>query len=239
MAERKVALITGGGTGIGAAIAEELAANGVAVVINGPEMEPLNEVVGRIAKRGGTAAAHLVDVTDFEAMERLIATIVREFGRLDLVVPNAALNDASSVHSGDPARWKRVIETNVTGLLFTVRAALPHMLEQRFGHIIVIASLSGRVTYVGEPVYVASKHAQVAFAECLRQEVTPKGIKVSVVEPGLVDTAFADNPVANELKKSVPPLQAADVARTVRFIFEQPANVTINELALRPAKQAL
>ncbi len=239
MSERKVALITGGGTGIGAAIAEDLARQGVCVVINGLYLEPLEEISDRIQSQGGMAVAHLADVTDFEAMDRVVQQTMNQFGRLDLLVPNAAVHDASSIHDGDPAWWRRVIDTNVTGLLYTVRAALPHMLQQGFGHIIVIASLSGRVTYVGEPIYIASKHAQVAFAECLRQEVTPKGIKVTVVEPGMVETPFTDNPFARELKKTVPPLEPGDVARAVRYIFEQPTNVVINELALRPAKQLL
>ena len=180
---------------------------------------------------------HLADVTDFEAMEQVMQQTMTQLGRLDWLVPNAAIHDASNIHDGDPARWRRVIDTNVTGLLYTVRAALPHMLQQGFGHIVVIASLSGRVTYVGEPIYVTSKHAQVAFVECLRQEVAASGIKVSIIEPGMVDTPFIDNPFAQELKKTIAPLEASDVARAVRFILEQPANVVINELAVRPAQQ--
>lgn len=239
MSEGKVALITGGATGIGAAIAQELAQQGVTVVINGIFPEPLQKMAEQIRNTGGTVVTHLADVTDFDAMQRVVRQTIEQFGRLDLLVPNAAVHDLSGIHDGDPARWRKVIDTNVTGLLFTVRAALPIMLEQGFGHIIVITSLSGRITYVGEPIYITSKHAQVAFVECLRQEVTPKNIKVTVVEPGMVETSFSANPFAEELKKSVPPLHPGDVARAVRFIFEQPANVAINELAVRPAKQVL
>jgi NADP-dependent 3-hydroxy acid dehydrogenase YdfG len=239
MTDNRVALITGGGTGIGAAIAEELARAGVCVVINGLYPEPLEDVANRIRSQGGRVVTHVADVTDFEAMEQVVQQTMTQFGRLDLLVPNAAVHDVSNLHDGDPAWWRRVIDTNVIGLLHTIRAALPHMLQQGFGHVIVIASLSGRVTYVGEPIYITSKHAQVAFVECLRQEVTPKGIKVTVVEPGMVDTSFTDNPFARELKKTVTPLEADDVARAVRFIFEQPANVVVNELSLRPAKQLL
>lgn len=239
MIEHKVALISGGGSGIGAAIAEDLARTGVWVVINDLYPEPLAEVANRIRSQGGMVMSHLADVTDFEAMEQVVQQTMTQLGRLDLLVPNAAIHDASNIHDGDPAWWRRVIDTNVTGLLYTVRAALPHMVEQGFGHIVVIASLSGRVTYVGEPIYITSKHAQVAFVECLRQEVAPKGIKVSIIEPGMVDTPFIDNPFAQELKKTIAPLEPSDVARAVRFIFEQPANVVINELAVRPAKQFL
>lgn len=239
MDPNKVALVTGSASGIGAAISRDLAAHGVRVVMSDVRPEPLAEVAEQIRGQGGTVLAVSADVTDFEAMSRVVDSAFSQWGRLDLVVPNAALHDASSVHDGDPVWWRKVIDTNVFGLLCTVRAAMPRLLEQGSGHVIVIASLSGRRTYIGEPVYVASKHAQVAFADCLRQEVAPRNIKVSVIEPGLVDTPFTDNPVARELKKSVPPLSAEDVARAVRFVFEQPSNVVVNEVALRPAKQLL
>jgi NADP-dependent 3-hydroxy acid dehydrogenase YdfG len=154
-------------------------------------------------------------------------------------VPNAAVHDTSSIDSGDPEWWRTVITINVTGYLNTVRAFLPQMYLQGEGHIITVSSLSGRMTYVGEPVYITSKHAQVAFTECLRKEATPKGIKVTIIEPGMVETPFIDNPVAAELKKTVLPLDPADVARTIRFAFEQPSNCTIYEISLRPKKQLL
>ena len=236
---KKVAVITGGGTGIGAATAEELAGTGVKVVVVGRRPKPLEEVASRIKSRGGTAVAHPADISDFSAMENLAEETVKRFGRIDLVVANASLHDDSSIDSGDPKWWRDVILVNVVGLLYTVRAFLPHMYRQKNGHIIVVSSLSGRVTYVGEPIYITSKHAQVAFVECLRKEVTPKGIKVSIVEPGLVDTPFIDNPIAQELKKTVPPLDPSDIARAIRFIFTQAPNCTIYELSLRPSKQVL
>jgi NADP-dependent 3-hydroxy acid dehydrogenase YdfG len=115
----------------------------------------------------------------------------------------------------------------------------PQFLQQGYGHFIVVSSLSGRVTYVGEPIYITSKHAQVAFVECLRKEITPKGIKVTIIEPGLVETPFIDNPMGQMVKKTVTPLDAFDVAGVVRFVFEQPENVTIYELSMRPRAQLL
>ena len=239
MSENKVAVITGGGTGIGAAIAEDLASTGVKVVITGRRPEPLAEVVNKITSQGGTAIAFPTDVTDFEGMERVVRETVERFGHIDLLVPNASVHDVSSFHDGNPAWWRTLIEINVSGLLFTVRATLPQLYRQGFGHIIIISSLSGRVVYVGEPIYIASKHAQVAIAECLRQEALPKGIKVTIIEPGLVETPFINNPFGQAVKKTVTPLEASDVARAVRYIFEQPTNVAINELAIRPVKQLL
>jgi NADP-dependent 3-hydroxy acid dehydrogenase YdfG len=165
--------------------------------------------------------------------------MVGRFGHIDLVVPNAAVHDASSIDSGDPDWWHTVIDVNVVGLLNTVRAFLPQFLRQEFGHFIVVSSLSGRVTYVGEPIYITSKHAQVAFVECLRKEVTPKGIKVTIIEPGLVETPFIENPMGQLVKKTVTPLDALDVARVIRYVYEQPKNCTIYELSMRPLKQLL
>lgn len=235
----KVAVITGGGTGIGAATAEELAKSGTKVVVVGRRPKPLQEVVETITQQGGTAVAHPTDITDFSAMQNLADFTLEKFGRIDLVVANAAVHDASSIHEGDPQWWHKVIDVNVVGLLFTVRAFLPHLYRQEFGHILIVSSLSGRVTYVGEPIYITSKHAQVAFVECLRQEVTPKGIKVTIIEPGLVDTPFIDNPMGQKIKKLVTPLDPFDVANAVRFAFEQPENCTIYEISMRPLKQLL
>jgi NADP-dependent 3-hydroxy acid dehydrogenase YdfG len=185
------------------------------------------------------AVAHPADITDFSAMEELVGKTVERFGHIDLVVPNAAVHDTSSIDSGDPDWWREVIVINVVGLLYTVRAFLPQFYRQHSGHFIIVSSLSGRVTYVGEPIYITSKHAQVAFTECLRKEVIPKGIKVTIIEPGMVETPFIDNPVAQELKKTVTPLDPGDVARAVRFAFEQPSNCSIYEISLRPLKQLI
>jgi NADP-dependent 3-hydroxy acid dehydrogenase YdfG len=236
---KKVAVITGGGTGIGAAAAVELAATGVSVTIVGRRTKPLEEVASRITRAGGDAVAHQADISDFYAMEELAEKTVERFGHIDLLVPNAAVHDASSIDGGDPDWWRTVIKINVTGYINTVRAFLPQMYLQGEGHIITVSSLSGRITYVGEPIYITSKHAQVAFTECLRKEATPKGIKVTIVEPGMVDTAFLDTPIAVELKKTVRPLDPEDVARSIRFAFEQPSNCTIYEISLRPKKQLL
>ncbi len=234
-----VAIITGGGTGIGAATALELAGVGMRVAVIGRRPGPLAEVVAKIAARGGEAVSHPADVADYAAMERVVAEVIARWGRVDVVVSNAALHDVSSVASGDPARWRRLVETNVLGGMHMVRAALPEMYRQGSGHLVIVASVSGRVTYVGEPVYVASKHALVAFAECVRQEVCPRGLRVTLVEPGLVETPFIDNPFARELKKTVTPLQPEDCARAIRFAIEQPPHCAINEIVMRPVKQVL
>ena len=239
MNDDRVALITGGGTGIGAATAEELAGIGLKVVVVGRRPQPLEEVVARIKGRGGQAMGLPGDVADYEAVEEVVNGTVECYGRIDLLVANAAVGDVSSIDAGDPAKWSQLIQINVMGVLNVVRAVLPLMYRQGSGHVVVVSSVSGRVTYVGETAYVSSKHAITAFADCLRQEASPKGIRVTVVGPGLVDTPLADNPFANELKKTVQPLSPFDCARAIRFAFEQPPNVAINEIVMRPVNQVL
>jgi NADP-dependent 3-hydroxy acid dehydrogenase YdfG len=133
-----------------------------------------------------------------------------------------------------------VVETNLIGVMFAVRAALPHMEARRAGHIVIVSSASGRVTYVGQPAYVASKHGTVAFADCLRPEVASAGIRVSLIEPGLVETPLIHMyPESNDLVLGVIALDPDDIARAVRYVLEQPYNVNVFEVLLRPTGQLL
>jgi NADP-dependent 3-hydroxy acid dehydrogenase YdfG len=238
--ENKVAIITGAGTGIGAAIARDLAAAGTTVVLVGRRPGPLHGQVAAIEAAGGRARAESADVRQFDAVEAVVERTVERFGRLDVFVANAAVADFGPIDTADPAVWRDVIETNVLGVLFGVRAALPQMKRQGDGHLVIVSSGSGRVTYVGEPAYVASKHATVAFADCLRQEVAPLGIRVAVIEPGLVETPLIHvYPEAEDLVPGVTPLSPEDVARSVRFVLEQPRHCNVFEILLRPTSQLL
>jgi NADP-dependent 3-hydroxy acid dehydrogenase YdfG len=172
-------------------------------------------------------------------MVQLTEDTLARYGRIDILVSNAAIHDTSSPAGGDPAHWRQVLETNVLGSLHIIRAVLPGMYARGAGHVVIVSSVSGRVTYVGEPVYVASKHALVAFGECLRQEASPRGVRVTLIEPGMVDTPLIDNPFAQELKKTVTPLQPADCARAICFALEQPPHCAVNEIVLRPLQQTL
>jgi NADP-dependent 3-hydroxy acid dehydrogenase YdfG len=235
----RVAIITGAGTGIGAATAEALAARGVKVTLVGRRPGPLSEVAARIAAQGGTATAHPADVGDYGAMQQVVAEAQARDGDVDILISNAAVHDVCSPADGDPEHWRQVIETNLLGGMHIVRAVLPGLYARGAGHVVIVASVSGRVTYVGEPVYVASKHGLVAFAECLRQEASPRGVRVTLVEPGLVDTPLIDNPFARELKKTVTPLQPEDCARAILYALEQPPHCAVNEIVLRPLQQVL
>jgi NADP-dependent 3-hydroxy acid dehydrogenase YdfG len=234
----QTALVTGAASGIGAAIAALLAGEGCRLALMDLRPVPLAEVAARID--AGDALAITGDVRDYAAMERAVSATIAHFGALDILVACAGIAEAGPIAEADPARYRDVVLTNVVGVMNGIRAALPPMLERGSGHIVVIASVSGRVTYTGESAYVASKHAVVAFVDCLRQEVASAGIRVSLIEPGIVETPLIHvYPEALDLGPGVVPLDPMDIARAVRYVLEQPANVSVAEVVLRPTRQVL
>jgi NADP-dependent 3-hydroxy acid dehydrogenase YdfG len=236
----RAALVTGAGSGIGAAVATALAAAGTRVCLLGRREEPLRAIAERIRSAGGDALVVPGDVRDYAALESAVESAEARFGRLDILVANAAVADSGPVAEADPEVYRAVIETNVIGVLNAIRASLPGMVERGAGHILVLASVSGRITYIGEPAYVASKHASIAFADSLRQEVAEQGIRVTIIEPGLVETPLIHvYPGALDMVPGVVPLDPTDVARAAMFALEQPPNVNVAEIVLRPTTQLL
>ena len=166
-----VGIVTGGVGGIGAACAVELGRLGARLVLVDRSLDGGDELVRRVSEAGGEAILEELDVRDAAAQERVAQVALERFGRIDVLLALAGIADQSSVADGDPERWRAVVETNVLGLLYACRAVLPAMQRQGSGHIFIIASVSGRDPYVGEPAYIASKWGQVGFAHALRQEV--------------------------------------------------------------------
>jgi len=231
-------LVTGAASGIGAAICVEVAAQGARVALVDRSPLGMDAQVERLKSDGCDAISVVADVTDFQAMDGVAKRCLQAFGRIDFVVANAGVASTDSMIDGDTSRWRTILETNVLGAAYTVRAVLPTMRSKRSGHIILMASLSGRETYVGEPIYIASKWALVGLGHSLRKEVQQLGIKVTLVEPGLVDTPMArSNPFAHALFGQLDPLDPADVARVVAFSLAQPPHVLLSEIALKPAHQ--
>jgi len=238
--EAQVAIVTGAGSGIGAAIARDLGARGTKLVLFGRRGQLLHERVVEIEAAGGTALAAAGDVREFADLERAANLALERWGRIDILVANAAIADFGPIAEADPELWRDVIVTNVLGVMFAVRAVLPHMLKAGSGHVVITASGSGRVTYVGEPAYVASKHATVAFADCLRLEVAPAGIRVSLIEPGLVETPLIHvYEGSNDMVGEVDALTPEDIARAVRYVLDQPPGVNVFEVLVRPTRQLL
>jgi NADP-dependent 3-hydroxy acid dehydrogenase YdfG len=233
-----VGLVTGGVSGIGAAITAELRGHGAAVVA-----VDRNAHLGAAAASPGTAPAPATrevagDVRDFATMCAISGRVRDEFGRLDFVVANAGITDWGSLSDGDPQRWHDVIDTNVLGVAQTIRATMPVLIAQGRGHIVITASISGRTAYVGEPIYIATKWALVGLGKALRKEARPAGVRVSLIEPGIVDTPLVQQTAegAAELA-AVRALDPQDVARVVAFVLEQPAHVNIDEIMISPLGQ--
>ena len=214
------------------------AREGASLVLGDFDLTSVDGVLAEIASVGGQGTALAVDVRDAGALEQLAAIARERFGGIDVLVANAGIADQSSSATGDPERWRAVIETNLLGTLYAVRAILPSLIERGGGHVFVLASLSGRETYVGEPAYIASKWGQVGYAHALREELLEYRIRVSLVEPGLVDTPLARrNPKVQELLCAIEPLDPDDVARAIVYAWRQPENVVVSEVALRPLLQ--
>jgi len=240
VADGPVGIVTGGLKGIGAACAVEFGRLRARLVLAARSLAGGEELVSRIREAGGEAVLESADVRDPVAQERLATRALDEWGRIDFLLANAGVADQSRVSEGDPERWRAVVETNLLGVIYSCRAVLPAMLDQGSGHILIMSSVSGRESYVGEPVYIATKWGQVGFAHALRLELLEPGIRVTVIEPGLVDTPLTrDNPKVKPLLDEIEPLTAEDVARAVVFAFQQPPRVAVSEIVIRPQHQLL
>jgi NADP-dependent 3-hydroxy acid dehydrogenase YdfG len=228
-------LVTGAGRGIGEACAATLASHGSKVLLADLDGALANEVSARLRETGGEVAAGAADVREWPAVEALAQSCVDTFGRIDFAVANAGIGDYSSLDTGDPERWRRVIETNFLGVLHTVRAVLPHMKAQGRGHIVLMASIAGRQTWVGEPVYIATKWAVVGLGWALRKEAIEHNVRVSMIEPGMVDTPLVRSTAEgrSELDRFAA-LGVEDVARAVSFVLAQPEGVAVSEMMITP-----
>jgi NADP-dependent 3-hydroxy acid dehydrogenase YdfG len=233
-----VGIITGASSGIGAACAIEFGRLGARLTLAALPGSGLAATVAAVERAGGSAVAVDMDVRDPEAVRQMVDVAVGASGRLDFLLANAGLADQELASEGDPLVWKRLIETNLLGAMYCVRFALPHMRRQGAGHILLMASLSGRDAYVGEPAYIASKWGLVGFGHSVRKEVGQHGIRVTLIEPGAVDTPLTRNaPKVRPLIEAIDPLRAEDVARAVVWAFQQPERVVLTEVGLRPLSQ--
>jgi NADP-dependent 3-hydroxy acid dehydrogenase YdfG len=228
-------IVTGAGRGIGEGCATVLAGHGARVLLADLEEGRLNDVAGRIRDAGGEAVTKVTDVRDWPSVEALASACLESFGTIDFVVANAGIGSYSSLHEGDPALWRRVVETNLLGVLHTVRAIYPHMKEARKGHIVLMASIAGRQTWVGEPIYIATKWGVVGFGWALRKEAIPHNVRVTMIEPGMVDTPLLleTEEGRSELDRFAA-LSIDDVSRAVAFSLGQPEGVAVSEIMITP-----
>src|SRR4051795_7440970 len=203
----QVAVVTGASSGIGAATAKALAAEGYAVALAARREERIKELGEEISSGGGKALAIPTDITDPDAARSLIETTKQELGRVDVLINNAGVMLLGPILGAEVEHWQRMVNVNVLGLLYCTHAALPIMQEQGSGHIVNVSSVAGRVARLGSGVYNATKFGVGAFSESLRQEALNYGVRVTIVEPGFVDTELQGHnelPVVVEtIKKSM------------------------------------
>jgi NADP-dependent 3-hydroxy acid dehydrogenase YdfG len=244
-----VALVTGASSGIGEATAKRLAAEGATVAVAARRLDRLEKLAREIDDAGGKALAIEADVTDRAAAEALVERTATELGRLDTVVNNAGVMLLGSSLDADIEEWERMVDLNVKGLLYVAKAALPHLIEaadegpRLVTDMVNISSVAGRRAREGSAVYNATKFGVGAFSEALRQEVTERHVRVSLVEPGAVITELASHnrPEVQEQMKgrfgSIERLEADDIADAISYIVTRPRHVAINEILVRPTEQ--
>ncbi|MHB2028397.1 MAG: SDR family oxidoreductase [Acidimicrobiales bacterium] len=231
---RLAGVVTGASRGIGDAIARKLVMHDARVISIARHERPEK------ADSHVPIAQLLADVRDYASISQAMTHARVSLGPLDFLVANAGVGEQSSVLDGDPERWKEVIDVNLLGLAYTIRAALPHLAENGGGHVVIVASVAGRETYVGEPAYVASKWGAVGLGRALRQEGRRYGVRCTLVEPGIVDTGIMHaNATAEQWLEGVEPLCPEDIAEVVLFALSQPDRISVNEIVLRPSLQEI
>lgn len=240
----QVALVTGASSGIGQAVARALAQRGVRVALAARRVDRLRALAEELAGDGsGDALALACDVRDPDEVRAMVKQTLDRWGQLDILMANAGFGYRAPLVDGDITRWKDMIDTNVYGLLLTLKYGVPPMLERGRGHVIVTSSVAGRVPTPGGSAYCGSKFAATAIADVLRQEVGPRGVRVTTIEPGVVLSEFQEvagyTPgILENMLKGATPLVPDDIARAVVFAIEQPAHYAVTEIVVRPTGQA-
>jgi NADP-dependent 3-hydroxy acid dehydrogenase YdfG len=242
-----VALVTGASSGIGAATAAALAAQGAAVALAARREDRLEALAADIREQGGTALVLECDITDEQQAVGAVERTVAGLGRLDTLINNAGVMLLGPVVDAPLSEWQQMVQLNVLGLLYCAHAALPHLLRaaqdgpRQVADLVNISSVAGRVARTGNGVYSLTKHGVGAFSESLRQEVAKRYVRVSLVEPGATATELASHnrpevleSIRNQFGQR---MNAEDIADAITYIVTRPRHVTINEMLIRPTEQ--
>lgn len=239
----KVVAITGASSGIGAATARRLATRGAAVVLGARRAECLDTLAAEIRASEGRATALTVDVTCAEDLQRLVSAAVAEYGRLDVLVSNAGIGPISPMTARRRGDWDAMIDVNLRGVLHGIDAALPVFEDQGRGHFVTIVSTAGIKIVPTMAVYAATKNAVRTLLEGLRQESTDGTLKTTAISPGVVRTEFGDSITDPEIRAEIGATMGTSgiepdaIARAVEFVIDQPWEVEIGELSIRPTVQ--
>jgi NADP-dependent 3-hydroxy acid dehydrogenase YdfG len=243
------ALVTGASSGIGEATARGLAAQGAEVALVARRTERIEALAEEIRSGGGRALPIEADVSDREQAEQAVAQAAEKLGRLDIVVNNAGVMLLGSILEAPVEEWEQMVEVNLLGLLYVSKAALPHLLRaaesepRRVADLVNVSSVAGRVARLGSGVYNATKHGVGAFSESLRQEVTGRHVRVSLIEPGAVATELVGHnrpEVRDQIEARIGEIErlaAGDIADAISYVVSRERHVSINEVLLRPTEQ--
>ena len=243
--EGKVIVITGASSGLGEAAATHLSEQGSIVILGARRVERIQALANEINKNGGKALSIATDVTKHEQVKALVDAAVQTYGRIDVIINNAGLMPHSPLDRLKIDEWNQMIDVNIKGVLYGIAAALPHMQQQKSGHIINVSSVAGHTVRPNGVVYSATKHAVRVISEGLRQEVKPYNIRTTIISPGAVATelpnTISEPDVAESIKSFYDQyaIPANSFARTVAFAISQPDDVDINEILFRPTSQML
>jgi NADP-dependent 3-hydroxy acid dehydrogenase YdfG len=244
-----VALVTGASSGIGEAVALALAAQGATVALAARRADRLAALADKIRSDGGTALVLAADIVDEEQARGAVERTVAELGRLDTLVNNAGVMLLGPAVGAPLAEWQQMVQLNLLGLMYCAHAALPHLLRsaqddpRRVADMVNVSSVAGRFPRSGSGAYNATKFGVGGFSEALRQEVTGRHVRISVVEPGATDTELRlhNRPEIQEQMRErfgdMEPLQAVDIAETVAYIVTRPRRMAVNEVLVRPTEQ--
>ena len=244
-----VALVTGSSSGIGSATAKRLAADGAAVALVARRRDLLDDLASTIRGDGGCALVLQADVTDREQVGNAVARTIAELGRLDIVVNNAGIMLLGPALDAPTEEWDRMVALNVQGLLYVTHAALPHLVQaakngpRHVADLVNVSSTAGRVARPGGGVYSLTKFGIIAFTESLRQELVKQRVRVSVVEPGTVDTELVSHlrdgvrQAAKSQVESIEAMRPEDIADAVSYIVTRDRRVAVNEILVRAAEQ--
>jgi NADP-dependent 3-hydroxy acid dehydrogenase YdfG len=245
-----VALVTGASSGIGEATAEALAREGASVALVARRADRLEGVAARVRKGGRRALTIEGDVTDQRQAQDAVQRTVSELGRLDILINNAGVMLLGPAVGAPLEEWQRMLDVNVAGLLYCAHAAVPHLLAaaedgpRSVADMVNVSSVAGRVVRMGSGVYNLTKHGIGAFSESLRQEVTRRHVRVSLIEPGAVATELSSHnrpEIREQMSRrfeGVQRMDAQDIAEAILFIVTRPRHVAVNEVLIRPTEQA-
>ncbi|MBV9179085.1 MAG: SDR family oxidoreductase [Nitrososphaeraceae archaeon] len=251
----KVAIVTGASSGIGYAASLALSKAGVRVAVGARRIDRLLELEkqivnnnsddeGRKRVREEIFTQQKLDVTSKSDCDSFVDTVIKKWGRIDILINNAGLMPLSYFKNRKVEEWEQMIDVNIKGVLYCTSAVIPYMLDKKSGHIVNISSVAGRIVFAGGSVYCATKHAIAAFSEGLRKELSPEyKIRVTCIEPGAVSTelleTITDESMAKfiQASKNMETLQSEDIANAILYAIQAPNHVNVNEILIRPTAQ--